>query len=283
MNCSGKYFRPGRRMNLTADGLGDEYSAWVPHHQETIPSSTSPLCFPPPCSASPSAWAPAKAGRALADSAWSASITGSRPLADPRFLPPPQPPSGVGARGAPAASAAAAFKGRSAPGAASLRHDRLKGMESAGRCQPPRLLRYGEGVMTATSVPGPHRQGPPWWGKGCWRIFSADFSSGKGQGGGAAGVGHGEIGDGPSRSKVTNRVAYLRCWLPRSEVTRVGPVLVCWARAFFWCGAKLRQIWMILVVFFIPVSNLVNLWMLENKGLLFIWGYHKTSLSFLPC
>jgi hypothetical protein len=223
MNCTSKYYRPGRRRNLTADCLDDDYSAWAPHHQDTIPSSTSPLCFPPPCSPSPPAWAPAKAGRALANTARSAAITGSRPLADPHFQHPPQPPSGEGARGAPPASAAASFLGRSPPGAAGLRHGRLKGKERAGRCRPPPLLRYGEGVMTTASVSGPHLQGPLWWGKGCRWILPVDFSSGKGRGGGAAGVGHGEIGDGPSCSKVTNRVVCLRCWLPRSEVTRVGP------------------------------------------------------------
>jgi hypothetical protein len=78
-----------------------------------------------------------------------------------------------------------------------------------------------------------------------------------------------------------------RWFVPQKAVSRSSPVDSLGERShvlgrglFFWCGAKLRQIWMVLVVFFTPVSNRVNLWMQGNKGLLFIWGYHRRWLLF---
>jgi hypothetical protein len=47
-------------------------------------------------------------------------------------------------------------------------------------------------------------------------------------------------------------------------------VAVCWARLFFLVRKKLGQVSTVFVLFLAPESNLMDLWMNEIEGLLFI-------------
>jgi hypothetical protein len=62
-------------------------------------------------------------------------------------------------------------------------------------------------------------------------------------------------------SPVANRVGLVSVdhSTPPSEKACDGPVAICWAVAFFWYGAKLAQVCVIFVIFFVPVSNLLDL------------------------
>jgi hypothetical protein len=61
-------------------------------------------------------------------------------------------------------------------------------------------------------------------------------------------------------------------WL--SWAIELGP-----SKALFEVCPNLPQVWIILVRFLRIVWIIVGVWMNENRKLLFIWGYNKTTLS----
>jgi hypothetical protein len=156
MRCSSKFFRPGRR-------LGGDYSTSVPHRHGSIPSSTSPPCFPPSCSPSPVS-SSLSSGQSRSSSQRLCSVR----------LPHRQPPVGQPPL---SDSATAALWGSSVRGAAGLHRYLLMG-RSAVRRRPTSLPDFGEGArgaapasavaafMRKASASGSHCEGPPWWGRG---------------------------------------------------------------------------------------------------------------------
>jgi hypothetical protein len=92
------------------------------------------------------------------------------------------------------------------------------------------------------------------WRRGWVEICPADLSGGKGRGGGAPELGIARSALTPHATRSGNKLG-LACYdvHPPSDIARVGPVIVCWAGALFWCVVKLAQVSTVLVIFLTSV------------------------------